>query len=113
MLSCTLLSRSQGVDAPRVLRRNKRLRVYAKEVDREGKRIKLTCRRPKSRPRCGPVPALASEEHLEEFDYDDSSYVLYDDDEDDEDYDDDDDEDYEEEDWGEEDEDADDWFYQD
>ncbi|CAN0524065.1 unnamed protein product [Laminaria digitata] len=62
----------QGLAAPQVLRRNKRLRVYAKEVDREGLRIKLTCKRPRSLPRCGPVSALASDADLEEFDYDDS-----------------------------------------
>lgn len=55
-----------------MLPRNRRLRVYAKEIDLEAKRIKLTCKRPKSKPRCGPKSALASDAYLEEFDYDDS-----------------------------------------
>ncbi|CAN0547018.1 unnamed protein product, partial [Ectocarpus sp. 12 AP-2014] len=42
--------RPRGLSAPQVLRRNKRLRVYAREVDREGLRIKLTCKRPRSLP---------------------------------------------------------------
>lgn len=60
------------MEAPQVLPRNKRLRVYAMEVDPDRRRIKLTCRRPKSRPRCGPVSTLASDYYLEEFEYDDS-----------------------------------------
>lgn len=55
-----------------MLRRNKRLRVYAKEVDAGGLRIKLTCKRPRSRPRCGPVSALAGDAGIEEFEYDDT-----------------------------------------
>lgn len=61
----------QGLDAPQVLKRNRRLRVYAKEVDPERLRIKLTCKRPRSRPRCGPPSALASDAYSEEFEYDD------------------------------------------
>lgn len=61
----------QGLDAPQVLKRNKRLRVYAKEVDPERLRIKLTCKRPRSRPRCGSPSALASDAYSEEFEYDD------------------------------------------
>lgn len=62
-----------------MLRRNKRLRVYAREVDREGLRIKLTCKRPRSLPRCGPAAAaaLASDADAEEFDYDDTARVRY------------------------------------
>lgn len=60
-----------------MLRRNKRLRVYAREVDREGLRIKLTCKRPRSLPRCGPASALASDADAEEFDYDDTRAPLY------------------------------------
>lgn len=68
-----IISLAQGLEAPQVLRRNKRLRVYAKEVDAEGLRIKLTCKRPRSRPRCGPVSALASDAGIEEYEYDDTS----------------------------------------
>lgn len=64
---------TQGLSAPQVLRRHKRLRVYAREVDREGLRIKLTCKRPRSLPRCGPAGlTLASDADVEEFDYDDT-----------------------------------------
>ncbi|CAB1110854.1 unnamed protein product [Ectocarpus sp. CCAP 1310/34] len=70
--------RPKGLSAPQVLRRNKRLRVYAREVDREGLRIKLTCKRPRSLPRCGPAAAaLASDADAEEFDYDDTARVRY------------------------------------
>jgi len=54
--------------------------VYAREVDREGLRIKLTCKRPRSLPRCGPAPALASDGDAEEFDYDDTRAAHYTDD---------------------------------
>ncbi|CAN0436561.1 unnamed protein product, partial [Hapterophycus canaliculatus] len=65
--------RPKGLSAPQVLRRHKRLRVYAREVDRQGLRIKLTCKRPRSLPRCGPAgSALASDADAEEFDYDDT-----------------------------------------
>lgn len=67
----------QGLSAPEVLRRNKRLRVYAREVDREGLRIKLTCKRPRSLPRCGPASVLASDADTEDFDYDDTRAPLY------------------------------------
>lgn len=51
--------------------------MYAREVDREGLRIKLTCKRPRSLPRCGPRPVLASDADTEEFDYDDTRALLY------------------------------------
>lgn len=65
----------QGADAPQVLRKHKRLRVYAMDVDVPGNRIKLTCRRPMSKPRCSPQPMLASQEFSNENVYDDSVYM--------------------------------------
>lgn len=109
----------QGRSAPEVLRRNKRLRVYAREVDREGLRIKLTCKRPRSLPRCGPRPVLASDDDTEDFDYDDTRTPLYAD-EDGWDRDDDDDDDVADQEEEEDDEDefddddeGEDWFYPD
>lgn len=46
-------------------------------MDREGLRIKLTCKRPRSLPRCGPWSALASDADTEEFDYDDTRAPLH------------------------------------
>lgn len=58
-----------------ILRKHKRVRVYAKEIDVAGKRIKLSCRRPKSKPRCGPPLALTSLDLANEFVYDDDIYA--------------------------------------
>lgn len=53
--------------------------MYAREVDHEGMRIKLTCKRPRSKPRCGRASALASDFELEEFEYDDTAGGEFDD----------------------------------
>lgn len=102
------LGRRQDLAANEVLRRNRRLRVYAKEVDHEGLRIKLTCKRPRSRPRCGPESALASDRDVEDFEYDDTYGAVYDDDDWEEGG-----EEEEEEDDEDEDDDGGDWFYPD
>ncbi|CAN0212213.1 unnamed protein product [Discosporangium mesarthrocarpum] len=62
-------SRQEGQMAPDVFVRNQRLRVYASEVDLEGRRLKLTCVRPRSLPHVGEgSAALGPDEDDEEYD---------------------------------------------
>lgn len=93
--------------------------MYAREVDRDGLRIKLTCKRPRSLPRCGPHSVLASDADTEEFDYDDTRAPLFADedgwdrDDDDMEADEDEDEDEEDDDFDDDDDEGEDWFYPD